>query len=187
MKRSYASAATSKLTSTNVRRHRLVDSAETHSPSPGSACETIESLRRPRTAPRGRPRFPRLRNVNPTDPRRLVILTEGYFTIHDAKTALGVIRYGHDEIVAILDSAMAGRNLREVMPPGSDTGDAMLAHDGEEGGVLVRGRVEVTVGDEVRVLGPGDAYYFESRQPHRFRNIGDEPAVLVSANTPPTF
>ena len=77
--------------------------------------------------------------------------------------------------------------LREVMPPGSDTGDTMLAHDGEEGGVLVQGRVEVTVGDEVRVLEPGDAYYFESRQPHRFRNIGDEPAVLVSANTPPTF
>jgi uncharacterized NAD-dependent epimerase/dehydratase family protein len=55
--------------------------------------------------------------VIPTDPRRLVILTEGQFTIHDAKTALGVIRYGHDEILAILDSTMAGRNLREVMPP----------------------------------------------------------------------
>ena len=53
----------------------------------------------------------------PTDRRRLVILTEGFFTIHDAKTALGVIRYGQDEILAILDSTMAGRNLREVMPP----------------------------------------------------------------------
>ena len=45
----------------------------------------------------------------------------------------------------------------------------------------------VTVGDHVRVLGPGEAYYFESRVPHRFRNVGDEEAVLVSANTPPTF
>ncbi|MGZ9277235.1 MAG: DUF1611 domain-containing protein [Candidatus Limnocylindrales bacterium] len=52
----------------------------------------------------------------PTDPRRLVILTEGQFTIHDAKTAMGVIRYGHDTIVAILDSTMAGRNLRESLP-----------------------------------------------------------------------
>jgi transcriptional regulator with XRE-family HTH domain len=77
--------------------------------------------------------------------------------------------------------------LREVMPPGSDTGEAMLAHDGEEGGVIVQGQVEVTVGDQVRVLGPGEAYYFESRMPHRFRNIGNEPAILVSANTPPTF
>jgi transcriptional regulator with XRE-family HTH domain len=77
--------------------------------------------------------------------------------------------------------------LREVMPPGSDTGTSMLSHDGEEGGVVVQGRVEVTVGDQMRVLGPGEAYYFESRLPHRFRNVGDEDAVLVSASTPPTF
>jgi len=55
--------------------------------------------------------------VIPTGPRRLVILTEGQFNLHDAKTALGVIRYGHDEILAILDSTMAGRNLRDFMPP----------------------------------------------------------------------
>jgi uncharacterized NAD-dependent epimerase/dehydratase family protein len=52
----------------------------------------------------------------PSAPRRLVILTEGQFGIHDAKTAMGVIRYGHDTIVAILDSTMAGRNLGEFMP-----------------------------------------------------------------------
>lgn len=77
--------------------------------------------------------------------------------------------------------------LREVMPPGSDTGESMLSHEGEEGGVIVQGRVEVTVGDQVRVLGPGEAYYFESRMPHRFRNIGPDDAVIVSANTPATF
>ena len=77
--------------------------------------------------------------------------------------------------------------LREVMPPGSDTGESMLSHDGEEGGVVMQGQVEITVGEHVRVLGPGEAYYFESRTPHRFRNIGSEPAILVSASTPPTF
>jgi len=77
--------------------------------------------------------------------------------------------------------------LREVMPPGSDTGESMLSHDGEEGGVVVRGQVEVTVGDQIRVLGPGEAYYFESRIPHRFRNVGNDEAVIISANTPPTF
>jgi D-glutamate N-acetyltransferase len=54
--------------------------------------------------------------VIPTDPRRLVILTEGEFGIHHAKTAMGVIRYGRDTVVAILDSTMAGRNLRELLP-----------------------------------------------------------------------
>jgi uncharacterized NAD-dependent epimerase/dehydratase family protein len=54
--------------------------------------------------------------MQPTEPRRLVILTEGQFGLHDAKTALGVIRYGNDTIVAILDSTMAGRNLKELLP-----------------------------------------------------------------------
>ncbi len=77
--------------------------------------------------------------------------------------------------------------LREVMLPGSDTGDGMLSHEGEEGGVVIEGQVEVTVGDKVRMLGPGDAYYFESHIPHRFRNIGAVDAIIVSANTPATF
>jgi mannose-6-phosphate isomerase-like protein (cupin superfamily) len=63
----------------------------------------------------------------------------------------------------------------------------MLTHDAEEGGIIIRGRLEVTVGDQVRVLGPGDAYYFDSRTPHRFRNIGDEECEVVSANSPPSF
>jgi hypothetical protein len=48
--------------------------------------------------------------------RHLVILTEGQFASHNAKTAMGVIRYGRDEIVAIVDSTLAGRNLSEFVP-----------------------------------------------------------------------
>ena len=77
--------------------------------------------------------------------------------------------------------------LREIMPPGSDTGKDMLTHEGEEGGVIIKGQIELTVADEVRVLGPGDAYYFESKSPHRFRNVGKTEAILVSANTPASF
>lgn len=43
-------------------------------------------------------------------------MTEGHFGPHEAKTALGVIRYGSDDIIAILDSTIAGRNLREFLP-----------------------------------------------------------------------
>ena len=77
--------------------------------------------------------------------------------------------------------------LREVMEPGSDTGSGMITHDGEEGGVVLAGQVEITVADQVRVLGPGEGYYFDCRKPHRFRNLGDCDAVIVSASTPPTF
>ena len=49
-------------------------------------------------------------------PRRLVILTEGQFGAHHAKTAMGVIRYATDRTVAILDSTIAGRNVSEWLP-----------------------------------------------------------------------
>jgi uncharacterized NAD-dependent epimerase/dehydratase family protein len=50
------------------------------------------------------------------DRRRLVILTEGQFGAHSAKTAYGVIRYGTDDIVAVLDSTRAGQNVSAFMP-----------------------------------------------------------------------
>jgi quercetin dioxygenase-like cupin family protein len=62
-----------------------------------------------------------------------------------------------------------------------------LSHKGEEGGVVIAGRLEVTVDGEQRVLGPGDAYSFDSNRPHRFRCVSDEPARVVSACTPPSF
>jgi transcriptional regulator with XRE-family HTH domain len=85
---------------------------------------------------------------------------------------------------------MAGRAmqmLHERYAPGADTGPQMLRHEAEEGGVIVAGHLEVTVGDRRTVLGPGDAYYFNSREPHRFRNMGDEECMVVTANSPPSF
>jgi mannose-6-phosphate isomerase-like protein (cupin superfamily) len=77
--------------------------------------------------------------------------------------------------------------LWECYEPQADTGEDLLSHSGEEGGVVVEGELEVTVAGKTWVLGPGDAYYFDSRLPHRFRNVGDTPARIVSANTPPTI
>lgn len=77
--------------------------------------------------------------------------------------------------------------LHERYAKGADTGEVMLRHEAEEGAVVLRGRLEVTVGDQRQVLGPGDAYYFDSRTPHRFRNVGDEECEVVSACTPPSF
>lgn len=77
--------------------------------------------------------------------------------------------------------------LYETYDIGADTGRVMYGHAGEESGIVLSGRVEVTVGPQRKVLGPGDAYYFDSRAPHRFRQVGPEKCVLVSACTPPTF
>ncbi len=61
-----------------------------------------------------------------------------------------------------------------------------LHHRGEEGGVVVRGRLELTVDGQRHVLGPGDAYYFDSSRPHHFRNTGTERCEIVSACSPPS-
>lgn len=69
--------------------------------------------------------------------------------------------------------------------PGAETGPEMLKHEAEEGGVILSGEIELTVGDRTEVLGPGDGYLFRSNQPHRFRNVGAVDCVIVASCTPP--
>jgi uncharacterized NAD-dependent epimerase/dehydratase family protein len=49
-------------------------------------------------------------------PRRLVILAEGNFGFHHGKTAVGVIRYGPDDVRAVIDSTQAGDNVSSILP-----------------------------------------------------------------------
>lgn len=87
-------------------------------------------------------------------------------------------------------SGRRGRALQlllERYEPGTDTGAESYHHDAEEAGVVLRGTLELIVDDEVHVLRPGDAYYFDSRRPHRFRNPGKTPVEAISVNSPPSF
>ncbi len=77
--------------------------------------------------------------------------------------------------------------LHETYPPGADTGPEEIVHDGEEAGIVVRGTIEVTVDGVSSILERGDGYIFDSRLPHRFRNLGDTVCEIVSASTPPSF
>ncbi len=107
--------------------------------------------------------------------------------------------YRSDELMEIgrgrisyrqVGSDLRGRALQmlaEHYQPGADSGKVLLHHQGEECGIVIRGELEVTVGEDKTVLKPGDAYYFDSREPHRFRNIGEVPCELVTACTPPSF
>lgn len=92
------------------------------------------------------------------------------------KVAMHLVGYNHEPRNLSL--------LHETYPVGADTGVEMLLHEGEEAGIIISGCLEVTVSGQVELLHPGDAYYFVSAQPHRFRNLGDQPCVLVSANNP---
>lgn len=77
--------------------------------------------------------------------------------------------------------------LKECYQPGAGTGKHAITHEGEECGIVLNGRLEVTVGDQTEVLRVGDAYYFRSEQPHRFHNPGNEACELITACSPPSF
>jgi len=77
--------------------------------------------------------------------------------------------------------------LHKRNEPDADTGSELYTHEAEEAGIVVSGQIELTVGHKTEVLKAGDAYLFDSRLPHRFRNPGPEPCVIVSACTPPSF
>ncbi|GHA91372.1 cupin domain-containing protein [Modicisalibacter luteus] len=72
----------------------------------------------------------------------------------------------------------------ETYEAGADTGREMIAHRGEEAGVILEGEIEITIGADSRLLGPGEAYYFNTNVPHRFRNPGKAACKLVSCCTP---
>ncbi|SHG05606.1 transcriptional regulator, XRE family with cupin sensor [Microbulbifer donghaiensis] len=75
--------------------------------------------------------------------------------------------------------------LHTVYPPGTDSGPQLYCRGGAQGGIIMAGQLEVMVGGEVALLGPGDGYYFSNNRPHRFRNPGDCDCVLVSAISAP--
>ena len=77
--------------------------------------------------------------------------------------------------------------LKERYEPGASTGRHEITHEGEECGLILSGRLTVSVGGETATLSAGDAYYFKSNQPHSFENPGNEPCELITACTPPTF
>src|ERR671918_2380827 len=71
------------------------------------------------------------------------------------------------------------------LKPGLDS--SAMSHEGEECALVLRGRVAITVGDAEYELDEGDSIYYDSGLPHKARAIGDEPAEVVSAITPPNF
>ena len=57
----------------------------------------------------------------------------------------------------------------------SSEGNRSIRHSGHEYGLILSGTLEVTVGFDHYVLGPGDSISFDSTVPHHLTNRGDEP------------
>ncbi len=66
-----------------------------------------------------------------------------------------------------------------TMVSGAASGERVLQHPGEELVLVVRGRAEFTVGEQVFLLAAGDSLHFSGDMPHHWQNTGNEPAELV--------
>src|SRR3990167_9311009 len=56
--------------------------------------------------------------MNSITKRNLVILTEGRLDVFSAKTAVSVIRYCREEVVAVIDSVNAGKDIESIIGVG---------------------------------------------------------------------
>lgn len=77
--------------------------------------------------------------------------------------------------------------IRSVVPVDYDTGARPYRHAGEDCVHILRGRMEVHVGDECHVLEAGDTITFDASLPHWWRNAGDEESEMIGATSPPSF
>lgn len=70
--------------------------------------------------------------------------------------------------------------------PDAGSGDPYM-HEGEEFIFVLRGDLEIRLGDVDYRLKTGDSFYFESATPHRWKNPGRKETWVLWINTPPTF
>ena len=65
-----------------------------------------------------------------------------------------------------------------TMSPGSISEDVLIG-TGDKGGLVLSGRVVLTVGESTTELGEGDSFQFKSNVPHGIANRSAEEAKLI--------
>lgn len=72
--------------------------------------------------------------------------------------------------------------LYNVFEKGACTGE-LYSHEGEECGIVLEGRLEITIEDEVYILEAGDSICIESTRPHRMANVYDGQTIAIWVNS----
>lgn len=86
-----------------------------------------------------------------------------------------------------LSSTKHVRMMLVELPPGSSTGQAPHAHEGEEVHVVLQGRIYAEQGEDAAEFQEGDSFSWNACTPHLVKNIGEEAAVvLISVYTETT-
>lgn len=69
-----------------------------------------------------------------------------------------------------------------TIEPHGRTGEASYTHQGEEAGLVLQGRLLLTVETADHLLNEGDGFRFRSDRPHRFSNPGSTVARVIWVN-----
>lgn len=65
--------------------------------------------------------------------------------------------------------------------------DDFVVHEGEEAGIVLKGRLKIETPARDYILEEGDSIYLDSSIPHRFVNVGEKTCQSIWAMTPPSF
>ena len=83
-------------------------------------------------------------------------------------------------IVAALPIMYSGKPL-------AHSTEHMGEHSGHEWSIILRGEVEVRIGERAYILREGDSIYFNATNEHKYVNIGNEVACGVCITIPPSY
>jgi transcriptional regulator with XRE-family HTH domain len=76
--------------------------------------------------------------------------------------------------------------LYNEFDPGASTGPR-ITHSGIEFGMVLEGKLEVTVEDTIYVLNSGDTITLDSSKPHMLHNISDKVTTALWVDSPASF
>ncbi len=121
----------------------------------------------------------------------------GYFISGEEERPFTIVRRHDRRVVSRYDSkrgkhygyeyeALAPHKINRHMEPflvtlgPSETEEERSTHDGQEFIYVLEGNMEVRLGEEVHILEPGDAIYYDSTVPHLVKCHGPEPTKILA-------
>lgn len=115
-------------------------------------------------------------------PEALVDAEKDYVVRHDGRPRL-------DYQQGFVDHLLTPRSQRQLemihslIPPGASSEEG-YSHQGEEAGFILKGVLELQVGERQFHLEAGDSFAFSSQETHRYRNPGSSDTIVIWVITP---
>ena len=103
----------------------------------------------------------------------------------DSRRKLGSLEDGLVEELLSPDLGGSFEVFRSVFEPGAVLAESVL-RETEEAGYIVSGTLELSIGEQTFTLNEGDSFRFAG-EPYRWRNPGDEKAVVIWVISPPVY